>query len=109
MHYLVALLLLMASYIYATPLHSSKDLVQMPSKGAIIAFQKNKVVIANLDTALTLKFLNTEGTEPKKSDATVHYKGLWKGIDLVYDNSKGLLTSYYTIYPNSDPSKIRVR
>ena len=84
------------------------DLLQLKIPGGIAGFSKQSVYMVHGFSALRISFLGSSAVKPIKQEQKILYANLYKGIDLSYDGTKGL-KSTYTIHPHANPSAIHLR
>jgi hypothetical protein len=109
------------------------EMLQFKAGGHLLGFLSRQAYLAGLDHSLSVEFVGTNGVVPEAVPgsaprqggvagadgrattvaqplATVSYRNLWPGIDLVYSSTKaGVAESTYHVAPGADVSRIRLR
>lgn len=91
--------------------------LSLTSGNHALGFLPGKVILAGLDHALTIEFVNASETNPvfESVDAqdvprSVVYPELWPGVDVRYDSSsRGDVESSYVVKAAGHPDDIRLR
>jgi hypothetical protein len=89
----------------ATAANGENSPLQFTSAGHVLSFYRDGVMIASADHMLKAEFMHASPAVPQAEStgdadralSRVAYKGLWSGVDLVYETSPGtiLKSTYY--------------
>lgn len=108
-----------------TPAVGSRELVQFRSAGHVLGFTTEEMLVAGNDHLLKVRFVGARpvvpvalardavpgGARPVSQGVAalseVHYRNLWPGIDLRYDQS-GIVRSTWTLAPGASVEAIRL-
>src|SRR3990170_2724223 len=100
----------------------SSAMLQFTSGGHVLGFQPGKAILAGLDHALTVEFVNgtavapvgraagsaEKGATPSLGEVT--YSGVWQGVDVRYTPfSDGVVESTYVVHPGGEVNDIRLK
>ena len=99
--------------------------MQFHSAGHVLGFTPEGVLVAGRDHLLKVNFVGAAAVTPKAATDSVtehsaairqgtapltevHYRNLWRGIDLRYDAKDGIVRSTYTLAPGAKAADIRL-